>query len=247
MKMKLMRVLVIALAALILCATAFADGNMLVKTTGSVNLRKGPGTNYGKIRALTSGNSYEYTGRSSYDSRGTVWHRIKFKNGYGWLSSKYSNVIMDGVELSDEAYVKTTASVNLRSGAGVAYKRVSVAKKGAKFFYLGQSAKDSGGRVWYRVSCSEGSAWVSSRYAKLYTSGQADTGESRTAYVKTTASVNLREGPGLGYNVIVAVTKNKTFTYKGETSTDARGVKWYKISYGKGEAWISSVYSKLYN
>ena len=245
--MKLRRVLAAILIVLVFCATAFAEGDMKVKTTGSVNLRKGPGTGYGKIQALASGNKYEYTGISAYDSRGIVWHRIKYKTGYGWLSSKYSNVIADDVELSDDAYVKTTASVNLRSGAGTGYKRISVAKKGAKLFYLGQSAKDSSGRVWYRVSCSEGAVWVSSRYAKLYTSGQTGTSESREPYVKTTASVNLREGPGLGYNVIVAVTKGKTFTYKGETSTDARGVKWYKISYGKGEAWISSVYSKLYD
>lgn len=245
--MKMRRILTAVLIALICCATALAEGDMWVKTTASVNLRKGPGTDYGKIRALASGNKYEYTGRSAYDSRGTVWHRIAYKNGYGWLSSKYSNVIMDGAELNDDVYVKTTASVNLRGGAGTGYKRISVAQKGTKLFYLGQSAKDAGGRVWYRVSCSEGAVWVSSRYAKLYTSGQTGTGESREAYVKTTASVNLREGPGLGCEVIVAVTKGNTFTYKGETSTDARGVKWYKISYGKGEAWISSVYSKLYD
>ena len=215
--MKLRRVLMAVFIALLCCATAFAEGDMWVKTTASVNLRRGPGTDYSKIRALASGNSYEYTGRSAYDSRGVVWHRIEYKNGYGWLSSKYSN------------------------------KRVSAAQKGTKLFYLGQSAKDANGRVWYRVSCSEGAVWVSSRYAKLYTSAQSGTGEGQKAYVKTTASVNLREGPGLGYKVIVAVTKDKTFTYKGETSTDARGVKWYKISYGKGDAWISSVYSKLCN
>lgn len=245
--MKLRRILALVIVAMLLCATAFADGSMQVKTTASVNLRKGPGTDYGKIRALASGNKYEYTGVSANDGRGVVWHRIKYRNGYGWLSSKYSNVLIDGAELSDEAYVKTTASVNLRSGAGTGYMRVSVAQKGAKFFYLGQSARDASGRQWYRVSSSDGPVWVSSRYAKLYTSGQTGSSGNRSAYVKTTASVNLREGPGLSYNVIVAVTKGKTFTYMGETSTDARGVKWYKISYGKGTAWISSVYSKLYN
>lgn len=245
--MKIRRILAAILIVLICCTTAFAEGNMRVKTTGSVNLRKGPGTDYSVIRALASGNEYEYTGVSSYDSRGIVWHRLIYKNGCGWLSSKYSNVIMDGVELNDGSYVMTTASVNLRKGAGVGYKRVSVAQKGTKLFYLGKSARDADGRIWYMVSCSGGAAWVSSRYAKLYTSAQTGTSESHTAYVKTTASVNLREGPGLGYSVIFAVTKGNTFTYKGETSTDKRGVKWYKISYGSGEAWISSVYSKLYN
>ena len=63
--------------------------------------------------------------------------------------------------------------------------------------------------------------------------------------VKSTASVNLRVGPGLGYDKVDAVKPGTTLDYLDETSTDERGVDWYKVSYEGQSLWISSRYSKL--
>ena len=61
--------------------------------------------------------------------------------------------------------------------------------------------------------------------------------------VHTTASVNLREGPGLGYAKVDAVKPGTTLEYLDETSTDERGVDWYLVAYGDLALWISSRYS----
>ena len=63
--------------------------------------------------------------------------------------------------------------------------------------------------------------------------------------VEATASVNLRTGPGLAYDKIDAVKKGTTLEYLGETSTDDRGIDWYRVSYEGQSLWISSRYSKL--
>lgn len=242
--MKKLRVVSVIMLAALCAAPALAGEDMEVRTTASVNLRRGPGTGYSKIISVSKDREYDYAGVSSYDFRGVVWHKLEYKNGYAWVSSRYSDVVNDGVALNDTTYVETTTAVNLRKGPGTGYKKLTVAAKGAKLFYLGEQATDASGRVWYKVASSEGEAWLTSRYSRIKTGGEPDYEEK--AYVKTTASVNLRKGPGLGYGKIVAFAKDKKLDYLGESSTDSRGVVWYKVKTGNYTGWISSVYSKLY-
>ncbi|MBQ6373448.1 MAG: SH3 domain-containing protein [Clostridia bacterium] len=58
--------------------------------------------------------------------------------------------------------------------------------------------------------------------------------------IYATSSANVRKGPGLDYGKLGAVKKGAALTYKGETSTDSRGVKWYKVSFKGKTGWISS-------
>ena len=65
------------------------------------------------------------------------------------------------------------------------------------------------------------------------------------AIVYTTASVNLREGPGLGYPKITALQAGTGLESLGRVSTDDRGVDWYQVRYYGEAVWISSRYSYL--
>lgn len=65
------------------------------------------------------------------------------------------------------------------------------------------------------------------------------------AEVYTTGNVNLRVGPGLGYDVVTAVAPGETLEFVGGVSVDDRGVEWYSVMYGGQECWISSKYSVL--
>ena len=51
------------------------------------------------------------------------------------------------------------------------------------------------------------------------------------AEVYTTGNVNLRRGPGLTYEKLGSVLEGTQLVFLGETSTDARGVDWYKVNY----------------
>ena len=63
------------------------------------------------------------------------------------------------------------------------------------------------------------------------------------ATVKTTGNVWLRKGPGLGYSKITSVQSGTKLEYMGKTSTDDRGVVWYKIRWNGRDAWVSSRYT----
>ena len=63
--------------------------------------------------------------------------------------------------------------------------------------------------------------------------------------VVTTASVNLRSGPGLDYEVVTAFGAGEALEYLNEVSVDDRGVAWYHARSSRGEGWISSKYSDL--
>ena len=67
------------------------------------------------------------------------------------------------------------------------------------------------------------------------------------ADVRTTASVNLRSGPGKNYDIVTSFSAGKTLTYLGETKYDDRNppVAWYKVSSGKHTGWVSSTYAVL--
>lgn len=64
--------------------------------------------------------------------------------------------------------------------------------------------------------------------------------------VTATASVNIRKGPGLGYDTIGSINKGMQLDYMGDTQADDRGVDWYRVDYkGNTDAWVSSTYAAL--
>lgn len=245
MKRAISIALILAFAAVMMGFAAFAEDEYSVKTTASVNIRKGPSTGYAIITSVVSGKTFGYAGVSKYDSGGMLWHKINYKSSTAWISGKYSRVVCAGVTLSASAYVKATANVNLRKGPGSGYAKLGSLSKGAKAYYLGQTTTTSTGYKWHKVATSAGIAWVSGSYSSVSGGTASAPAPSTGAAVVTTGSVNLRNGPGLSCTIYTSVKKGVTLTYLGETSTDNRGVKWYKVSYKGRDLWISSVYSKI--
>ena len=67
--------------------------NTIVKTTGSVNVRKGPGKDYAIMGTLDCGVMVSYLGSKKTDSRGVAWYKINYNGQVGWVSSKYAKLI----------------------------------------------------------------------------------------------------------------------------------------------------------
>lgn len=64
-----------------------------------------------------------------------------------------------------------------------------------------------------------------------------DDGDNGTVLVKTTSDVNIRSGPGTGYDVYESASKGSTFTLLEDLGTG-----WSRIAYGDTDAYISSKY-----
>ncbi|MEM7031618.1 MAG: SH3 domain-containing protein [Chloroflexota bacterium] len=60
--------------------------NARISTT--VNVREGPGTNFGRIGRVTEGHSSDVFGRSADNS----WIFINFSGGQGWVSAQFANI-----------------------------------------------------------------------------------------------------------------------------------------------------------
>lgn len=70
--------------------TKGGEGVKYVKVTGgSVNIRSGDSTKYGKIATLKKGAKYEYVATSVT----TGWHAIRYDGKIAWISNKYSSIV----------------------------------------------------------------------------------------------------------------------------------------------------------
>ena len=243
--------LALVLSAVLAPTAALAASNYTVRTTASVNLRKGPGLGYGKITSLKSGRTLTYAGVSQFDSRGMGWHKVIYNGSTAWISWAYSNLLANGTAISEERAVRATAALNVRSGAGTGNAKITTVANGTNMIYLGETAT-VGGTVWYKVTTSAGIGWVSGAYSRLVTTPDvkpvSSSGSSSSSYSKvyvSGGSVWLRTGPGLGYKSVTTVHEGQNLTYRDSSSTDSRGVRWYNVTYNGQSVWISSRYAKL--
>lgn len=55
----------------------------------------------------------------------------------------------------------------------------------------------------------------------------------------------IRSSANKSSSKLGSIAQGKKATYLGKSSTDSRGVKWYKIEYNGITGWVSSKYSKL--
>lgn len=78
---------------------------------------------------------------------------------------------------------------------------------------------------------------------QLQSGGSLPNAESNEAY--TTGDVNLRSGPGLGYDTVGMIGAGMYIEYLGESSVDERGVAWYHVRYNGMTGWSSSKFVEL--
>lgn len=124
-------------------------------TVSSLNVRSGPSSNYSKLGILIKGTKVEVVERYS-----NGWYKIKYKGSYGYVSGAY--VSLDGSKGEVIATGKTTAGLNVRSGAGTGYKKIGYLNKGTKVEIV---TKLSNG--WYKIKFNSSYGYVSGDYVKL--------------------------------------------------------------------------------
>lgn len=240
----LLGIAVLVILMVMLSCIAFAEETGYVLATGDANVRTGPGLEYASIGVLKKGNTLEYLNEISTDSRGVIWYKVQYDAwSVGWTSDKYTSISGE----VNYGYVKATGGQsNLRSGPGLEYSDLGVLKEGNTADYLGVSSTDNRGVVWYRISYNGLDCWVSSKYTTLFSGESSST--ASYSYVRATGQVNVRSGPGAGYDNMGTLEKDEQVVYLGESSKDANGVVWYKVRYySLGTGWVSSKYSKLVN
>ena len=139
--------------------------------------------------------------------------------------------------------ITTTSGVNLRSGAGTSYGKLTTIPYNKTVTVT--EVKNGWGKTTYGGK----TGWFSLDYAKktgtttTTTGGSSGSGDTSTAtsvkYVITASNgVNMRSGAGTSYGKVGAIPYNKTVTV-----TEVKN-GWGKTTYGGKTGWFSLDYAK---
>jgi uncharacterized protein YgiM (DUF1202 family) len=134
--------------------------------TGALNVRSGPGVNFGVITALQSGQQAPLLGR---DGTG-AWVQIRLATGQaGWVHANYIQspvpisglpVVTPGATPSATATIQTWA-LNVRTGPGVNFGIVTAVRQGQQVTLLGRNAT----ATWVQVRLATGqTGWVNAHF-----------------------------------------------------------------------------------
>lgn len=179
-------------------------------TTGSLNVRSGPSTAYDKLGYLAKGTTVEIVGKAS-----NGWYKIKYKDGYGYVSNKYVKLgVYEG---------ETTGNVNVRSGSSTTSSKLGYLTKGTKVDVVEVASNG-----WYKIKYKDGYGYVSYKYVKL------------NVKAKTTGNLNVRSGSSTTATKIGYLTKGTKVKIVQICSNG-----WYKIEYKDGYGYISNKYVEL--
>lgn len=228
---------VVSILSTLFAGIALAE-NAYVKTSGNVNVRTGAGLNFDSLGTAEKDSHLTYLEENALDERGVVWYKVRYNSSTnGWVSSKYAT--LHNYELKVTA---TKGQTYVRDAANLDSRELTVLHKGESGLFLDQTSVDGRGVAWYRISFDGKKGWVSSKYTTL---GNAATSEPVRYIVASKGQTNIRTSGNLDAEAIGVLPQDASAAYMGSSSTDERGVKWYRINYDGVKGWVSSKYTKL--
>lgn len=202
------------------------NGTKGVVTATDLNIRSEASTTSDRVGGLT------------YGDRVTI---LETKNGWGrisqgWISMQY--VYVDG-EVGKNTCTGTvnTEELNVRSGPGTDYDKVSSLAKGAKVDVLEQI--QVGKSTW---GCIKG-GWICMDFVSTNGSTNNNPQNNSTTGIGTATvtgnGLYIRSGAGTNYEVVGALKKGDTVTVLEKKEVD--GLSWGRIEQG----WICLEYTKM--
>lgn len=241
------------------------DGNVVSESyceadSGDTYIRTNPNLEGSRVGVMKQGATASFLNQICTDLRGVDWYYVNYNGEYGWVSSKYTRLYTEslpalGLMPSLPAYGCTGGTlkaergdVYIRGAANLNGSQLGVMKEGASATYLNERSEDARGVVWFRVNYNGTVGWVSSRYGMLYGKGASSSSSAAPAadYIYATGGdCNVRKSPSLDGKNLGAIAEGERLPYLGESSTDERGVIWYKVKYNGDTGWISSKFASL--
>ena len=148
-------------------------GARVTVTTGSLNVRSAPFVGDNILTQIPRNSSYAIVGRNSDSS----WWQIQVGSIVGWVNGRYvsaqntQNVPVVGVQVSvpnapttsTGFSLRATANLNIRSGAGVTFSRLSILPNNATATIIARNANNT----WWLVNYNGVTGWVSSSFIAL--------------------------------------------------------------------------------
>lgn len=162
---KIVAILVLAMLVMTMVGgAAMAATKTITLKSGQSFLRTGPGLEYHAKFAIPKGTTLKVLD-AKYDSRPVLWYKVKYNGETGWVSSKYTKNDPEPTPTKHGIYA-ASGSTYIRKNHYRSAESIGTLPKGATATYLGKSAKDERGVVWYKIKYNGKTGWVSSKYTK---------------------------------------------------------------------------------
>lgn len=212
------------------CPVVNTSGDRYRVTTGALNVRSGPGTNYSVVSVLSKGDEVTRIGQNG------KWFKVATSNGAdAWVSSKYLASVNGGVIVDDTttATMYATTGVNVRSGPSTRYSIVGGLNRGDQVTRIGKSGN------WTKITWGSGSAYVYTKYLQTgsISGGSCNNNWTSGTYTRyATTLLNVRSGPSTSYSLLGTIGQGQSVSCVG---TDGN---WTKINWGGGYAYVYTSY-----
>lgn len=220
-----------------------ADASAITaKTTDYLNLRQGAGTNTRVI--LTLGRNVSVT---ILDNTNSQWARVRTSNGTtGYCFKQYlstSGSSQSSGSSSSQSTAVTTVSLNMRTGPSLSSGIIAILSRGSSLKVI-----DNSNSQWTKVQTQNGKqGWCYKSYLKIPAASNptpvptTPTNTSSGATATTTDYLNLREGAGTGYRVILTLGKGISASVLDNSNS-----AWVKVLTASGkQGWCSRQYLKI--
>ncbi|MDO5112590.1 MAG: SH3 domain-containing protein [Clostridia bacterium] len=220
-------------------------------TTSNVNLRQEATTASASLKKLKKNTAVTVMAEQG------DWYYVEVNGQYGYVYRSYVRITGTAAAPANGAAPAagtgvTTGKVNLRTGPGASYNKVTTLKKNASLTILGEA------NGWYNVAAGGKTGYVSGKYVKVTaalpappaavppspTAGTAPAEENAAPVVtavtgETTRQVNFRDGSSTSAKKLALLPKGAPLTlYKLEND-------WFEADYKGTRGYISAEYVKV--
>ena len=221
--------------AMMMCGTdVFAASKPVASGTTKTSsvIRASASVSSAQVRTLSKGKKFSI--KAEYF---TAKKSMKAKYKWYYISSYKGYIRSDLVKYADSVTVsgKTTAAVNIRTGAGWSYAKKAVYKKG-KSVKVMLTAYDRNGEKWYKIKVGSKYYYVIARYVKLSsTSSKASSSKSTSSSSSSKSSSSSSSTSTTSFKGFPSSYTKKLAALKKEHP------KWEFVAVNTGLDWSDAV------
>lgn len=186
--------------------------------TGNVHVRKGPSTNYTSLGVLKIGQKVEILGTDS----ATGWYKIKYNNGYGYVSNKYLKIDSSNQQSTTLSKPTVKASSSSYNSNKLSWNKV----KGASGYEVLRATSKTGTYKLVKT--------ITSGSTVSYTDKSLATGTTYYYKVRAYRTVDKKKVYSSYSSVVSAKPVLKTPSVKLTSGSKKATIKWEKISGASG-------------
>lgn len=228
-------------------------------TTASLNMRTGPGSGNGVITTIPIGSSVEVMG-----SMENGWYPVRYAGTTGWshgdwLSSGSPSAPAPTPDPEPSnpgdtvvGTMRTTTRLNMRSGPGTGYGIITTLVNGATVQIMGDTQNG-----FYPVRYGSNNGWMASDWLSAAGAGVPGPpseapapnpnapggvviGDTVVGTMSTTIGLNLRQGPGANYNVVLVMPGGVSIDVMGDPVNG-----FYPLTFHGTKGWASGDYLRM--